>query len=239
MSLCHVSNALGTINPVRELAALARARGIPVLLDGAQAVPHMPVDVQALGCDFYVFSGHKLFGPTGAGVLYGRLPLLEAMPPFMGGGEMIESVSFEQTTYAAVPYKFEAGTPDIASVIGLGAAIDYVQELGMERIGAWERALADYANEALAAIPELRILGTARCKCALLSFVIEGIHPHDIATVLDGEGIAVRAGHHCAQPVMERYGVPATTRASLSFYNTREEVDRLVLAIRKALELFG
>ena len=239
VSLCHVSNALGTINPVRELAALARARGIPVLLDGAQAVPHMPVDVQALGCDFYVFSGHKLFGPTGAGVLYGRLPLLEAMPPFMGGGEMIESVSFEQTTYAAVPYKFEAGTPDIASVIGLGAAIDYVQELGMERIGAWERALADYANEALAAIPELRILGTARCKCALLSFVIEGIHPHDIATVLDGEGIAVRAGHHCAQPVMERYGVPATTRASLSFYNTREEVDRLVLAIRKALELFG
>jgi cysteine desulfurase/selenocysteine lyase len=239
VSLSHVSNALGTINPVRELTALAHARGIPVLLDGAQAVPHMRVDMQDLGCDFYAFSGHKLFGPTGAGVLYGRLPLLEAMPPFMAGGEMIESVSFENTTYAAVPEKFEAGTPDIAGVIGLGAAIDYLQHLGMERIAAWEEELSSYASEALAAVPGLRMLGTARRKCPVFSFVLDDVHAHDIATVLDDEGIAIRAGHHCAQPVMDRYGVPATARASLCFYNTREDVDRLVRAVRKVLELFS
>jgi cysteine desulfurase/selenocysteine lyase len=239
VSLTHVSNALGTINPVRELTALAHARGVPVLLDGAQAVPHMRVDMQALGCDFYAFSGHKLFGPTGAGVLYGRLPLLEAMPPFMAGGEMIQSVSFENTTYAAVPEKFEAGTPDIAGVIGLGAAIDYLQYLGMERIATWERELSSYAREALAAVPELHMLGTASRKCPVFSFVLDGVHAHDIATVLDDEGIAIRAGHHCAQPVMDRYGVPATARASLCFYNTREDVDRLVRAIRKVLELFS
>ncbi len=239
VALAHVSNALGTINPVRELAALARARSIPVLVDGAQAVPHLPVDVQALGCDFYVFSGHKLFGPTGAGVLWGRLPLLEAMPPFLGGGTMIASVTFEKTTYAPVPQKFEAGTPDIAGVIGLGAAIDYLNGIGMERVDAWEHELLLYATAALERIPKLRIIGTADRKAAVISFVLEDVHPHDIATVLDQEGIAIRAGHHCAQPTMARFGIPATARASLAFYNTKEDVDVLVKAIHKVLELFG
>ena len=239
VALAHVSNALGTINPVRELAALARARSIPVLVDGAQAVPHMPVDVQRLGCDFYVFSGHKLFGPTGAGVLWGRLPLLEAMPPFLGGGSMIASVTFEKTTYAPVPQKFEAGTPDIAGVIGLGAAIDYLNGIGMERVDAWEHELLLYATAALERIPKLRIIGTADRKAAVISFVLEDVHPHDIATVLDQEGIAIRAGHHCAQPTMARFGIPATARASFAFYNTKEDVDALVKAIHKVLELFG
>ena len=239
VALAHVSNALGTINPVRELAALARARSIPVLVDGAQAVPHLPVDVQALGCDFYVFSGHKLFGPTGAGVLWGRLPLLEAMPPFLGGGSMIASVTFEKTTYAPVPQKFEAGTPDIAGVIGLGAAIDYLNGIGMERVDAWEHELLLYATSALERIPKLRIIGTADRKAAVISFVLEDVHPHDIATVLDQEGIAIRAGHHCAQPTMAHFGIPATARASLAFYNTKEDIDALVKAIHKVLELFG
>jgi len=234
-----ISNALGTINPVFELTSIARERGITTLVDGAQAVPHQPVDVGALGCDFYVFSGHKVFGPSGAGVLYGRLPLLESMPPFLGGGDMIESVSFEGTTFAPVPQKFEAGTPDIASVIGLGAAIEYLNTIGMDRIAAYEHSLLTYATERLTEIPGLRIIGTAKEKAAVISFVLEDTHPHDIGTVLDGEGIAIRAGHHCAQPLMNRMGVPATARASFSFYNTREDADLLVAALRKTSELFS
>jgi cysteine desulfurase/selenocysteine lyase len=238
VAITHVSNALGTINPVGRLVAKAHERGIPVLLDGAQAVPHMPVDVQQLDCDFYALSGHKLFAPTGIGILYGKLPLLEAMPPFLTGGEMIESVTFEKTTFKRPPHRFEAGTPDIAGAIGLAAAIDYLEGIGMDRIAEWERGLLEYASSALAEIPELRVIGTAREKAAVISFVLDGIHPHDVATILDQEGIAVRAGHHCAQPVMERFGVPATTRASLSLYNTREEVDVLVRAIQRTVEIF-
>jgi cysteine desulfurase/selenocysteine lyase len=238
LAFTHVSNALGTINPVKALTRIAKERGITTLVDGAQAVPHQPVDVAALGCDFYAFSGHKVFGPSGAGVLYGRLPLLESMPPFLGGGDMIESVSFEGTTYAPVPHKFEAGTPDIASVIGLGAAVDYLDAIGMDKIAAYEQSLLAYAIERLEEIPGLRLVGTAKEKAAVLSFVLEDIHPHDIGTILDGEGVAIRTGHHCAQPLMERMGVPATARASLSFYNTREDVDRLVAALHKTQELF-
>jgi len=238
LAFTQVSNALGTINPVQSITAMARERGITTLVDGAQGVPHQPVDVASLGCDFYVFSGHKLFGPSGAGVLWGRLALLEAMPPFLGGGDMIESVRFEGTTYAPVPQKFEAGTPDIASVIGLGAAVDYLEGIGMEKIAAWEQSLLVYATEKLAEIPGLRLIGTAKEKAAVLSFVLEDAHPHDVGTVLDGEGVAIRAGHHCAQPLMERLGVPATARASLAFYNTPEDVDRLVAALRKTQELF-
>lgn len=238
LAFTEVSNALGTINPVSKLTALARDRGIITLVDGAQAVPHQRVDVEALGCDFYVFSGHKVFGPSGAGVLYGRLPLLEAMPPFLGGGDMIESVSFEGTTFAPVPQKFEAGTPDIASVIGLGAAIDYLETIGMDQISAYEQTLLAYATERLAQIPGLRIIGTAKEKAAVISFVLEDAHPHDIGTILDGDGIAIRAGHHCAQPLMKRMGVPATARASLAFYNTHHEVDRLIAAVEKTRELF-
>ena len=238
LAFTEVSNALGTINPVTKLTAIARERGITTLVDGAQAVPHRPVDVAALGCDFYAFSGHKVFGPTGAGVLHGRLPLLESMPPFLGGGDMIESVSFEGTTFAPVPQKFEAGTPDIASVIGFGAAIEYLESIGMDRIAAYEHSLLVYATERLEDVPGLRIIGTAKDKAAVLSFVLDDTHPHDIGTVLDGEGIAIRAGHHCAQPLMNRMGVPATARASLSFYNTREDVDRLVTALHKTWELF-
>jgi cysteine desulfurase/selenocysteine lyase len=233
-----VSNALGTINPVSQLTAIARERGITTLVDGAQAVPHQPVDVAALGCDFYAFSGHKVFGPSGAGVLYGRLPLLESMPPFMGGGDMIESVSFEGTTFAPVPQKFEAGTPDITSVIGFGAAVEYLSAIGMDRIATHEHALLTYATEQLIEIPGLRIIGTAKEKAAVISFVLDDAHPHDIGTVLDGEGIAIRAGHHCAQPLMNRMGVPATARASFSLYNTRGDVDHLVAALRKTSELF-
>lgn len=239
LAFAAVSNALGTINPVTQLTAIARERGITTLVDGAQAVPHQPVDVDALGCDFYVFSGHKVFGPSGAGVLYGRLPLLESMPPFMGGGDMIETVSFEGTTFAPVPHKFEAGTPDIASVIGFGAAIEYLTAIGMDRIAAYEHSLLAYASECLSEIPGLRIIGTAKEKAAVISFVLEDAHPHDIGTILDGEGIAIRTGHHCAQPLMSRMGVPATARASFSFYNTREDVDHLVTALRKTLEIFG
>lgn len=238
LAFTAVSNALGTINPVAELTTIARERGITSLVDGAQSVPHQPVDVAALGCDFYVFSGHKVFGPTGAGVLYGRLPVLESMPPFLGGGDMIESVSFEGTRFAQVPQKFEAGTPDIASVIGFGAAIDYLETIGMDRIADHERSLLVYATERLGEIPGLRIIGTAKEKAAVISFVLEDVHPHDIGTILDGEGIAIRAGHHCAQPLMNRMGVPATARASFSIYNTREDVDRLVAALQKTWELF-
>ncbi len=239
LAFTHVSNALGTINPVTELVSHARERGIVTLVDGAQAVPHQPVNVAALGCDFYVFSGHKVFGPTGAGVLHGRLERLEAMPPFLGGGDMIESVSFEGTTFAPVPQKFEAGTPDIASVIGFGAAIDYLDGIGMDEIAAYEHGLLSYATERLQEVPGLRIVGTAKEKAAVISFVLEEVHPHDIGTVLDGEGIALRAGHHCAQPLMRRMGVPATARASFTFYNTSDEIDRLVDALIKTTELFS
>jgi cysteine desulfurase/selenocysteine lyase len=238
VAITHVSNVLGTIVPAKQLVAAAHARGVPVLLDGAQAVPHMPVDVRDLDCDFYAFSGHKLFAPSGIGVLYGKLAVLESMSPFMTGGEMIESVTFEKTTFKRPPQRFEAGTPDIAGALGLGVAIDYLQAIGLDRIAAWEHELLLYATRALEEIPGLRILGTAEQKAAVVSFVLDAAHPHDVATILDQEGIAVRAGHHCAQPVMERFGVAATTRASLSLYNTREEVDVLVKAIHRVRELF-
>lgn len=239
VAVAHVSNSLGTINPVRTIIERAHARNVPVLLDGAQAIAHLPVDVQALDCDFYAFSGHKLYGPTGIGVLYGKAALLEAMPPYQGGGEMISSVSFEGTTYNTLPFKFEAGTPNIAGAIGLGAAVDYVTGIGLEAIVAHEEALLVHATPLLANIPGLRIIGRAREKTGILSFVIEGIHPHDIGTILDGEGIALRAGHHCTMPLMARFGIPATARASFALYNTRQEVDALVAAIHKAKEVFG
>ena len=239
VAVAHVSNALGTILPVRRIIAAAHARSIPVLLDGAQAVPHMSVDVRELDCDFYAFSGHKMFAPTGIGVLYGREALLEAMPPWQGGGDMILKVSFEGTTFNALPHKFEAGTPHIAGVVGLGAAIDYIEALGMDRIADYERGLLEYGTAALRAIPGLRLIGTAAEKASVLSFVLDGIHAHDIGTILDSEGIAIRTGHHCAMPVMDFFGVPATARASLAFYNTRGEIDRLVAALGKAREVFG
>ncbi|HSD73849.1 MAG TPA: cysteine desulfurase [Steroidobacteraceae bacterium] len=239
VAVAHVSNALGTILPVREMVALAHGRGVPVLLDGAQAVPHMSVDVRALDCDFYAFSGHKMFAPTGVGVLYGRESLLEAMPPWQGGGDMILKVSFEGTTYNALPYKFEAGTPNIAGVVGLGAAIDYLEAIGLERIAEYEHGLLDYATRRLSAVRGLRLIGTALEKAAVISFVLDGIHAHDVGTILDSEGIAIRTGHHCAMPVMDFYHVPATARASLAFYNTTAEVDRLAAALDKAREVFG
>jgi len=239
VALAHVSNALGTVIPVHRFIAAAKVRGVPVLLDGAQAVPHMKVDVQALDCDFYAFSGHKMCGPTGIGVLYGRESLLNAMPPWQGGGDMILAVSFEKTVYSGLPYKFEAGTPDIAGAIGLGAAIDYLESLGMERIAAAEQALLVYANEQLATIPGLRFVGTASEKAAVVSFTIDKVHPHDLGTILDHEGVAIRTGHHCAMPVMEFFGLPATARASFAFYNTRAEVDRLVAALHTAREMLG
>jgi cysteine desulfurase/selenocysteine lyase len=238
VSVAHVSNALGTINPIREIIALAHRRNVPVLVDGAQAVPHMTVDVQALDCDFYAFSGHKMYGPTGIGVLYGKAELLEAMPPYQGGGDMISSVTFEKTVYNTLPHKFEAGTPYVAGPIGLAAAIDYLDAVGLEQIAAHEHDLLTYATEAVAAIPGVQLIGTAREKASVLSFVLEGVHPHDLGTILDQDGIAIRSGHHCAQPVMERFGVPATTRASFGLYNTREEVDALVTGIDKAIEVF-
>ncbi len=238
VSVAHLSNALGTVVPVRRIAELAHARGIPVLVDGAQAAPRMPVDVQDLGCDFYAFSSHKVYGPTGVGVLYGRTALLEAMPPYQGGGDMIRSVTFEKTTFNALPYKFEAGTPNIAGGIAFGAALDYVTGIGLERIAAHEHGLLRYATDALSAVPGLRIIGEAREKAGVLSFVLDGVHPHDIGTVLDREGVAIRTGHHCAQPVMERYGLPATARASFGLYNTREEVDALLAAIHKVIGMF-
>lgn len=239
VSLTHVSNALGTVNPVAELVAMAHARGIPVLVDGAQAAPHAPVDVTALGCDFYVFSGHKTYGPTGIGVLYGKAAHLESMPPYQGGGDMIRSVTFEKTIYNEIPYKFEAGTPHIAGAIGLGAALDYLESLGREAVAAHEAELLQYATAAVSRLPGVRIIGTARRKAAVLSFTLEGIHPHDAATVLDHEGVAVRAGHHCAQPVMDRFGVPATLRASFGLYNTTEEVDILVRGLERVREILG
>ncbi|MBM3941895.1 MAG: cysteine desulfurase [SAR202 cluster bacterium] len=239
VSIVHVSNALGTINPAKQLVDMAHRWGAPVLLDGAQAAAHMPVDVQALGCDFYAFSGHKLYGPTGIGVLYGRAELLEAMPPYQGGGDMIRSVTFEKTLYNSLPYKFEAGTPNIAGSIGLGTAIDYVNFIGLERIAAYEDELLTYGADRLSSIEGLRIIGTAKEKAGILSFVLDKVHPHDIGTILDAEGVAVRTGHHCAQPLMDRFGVPATARASLSFYNTKEEIDILVKGIDRVLEVFS
>jgi cysteine desulfurase/selenocysteine lyase len=239
LAVAHVSNALGTVVPVRELIALARSRGVPVLVDGAQAVQHLAVDVQELGCDFYAFSGHKVYGPTGIGALWARRDRLEEMPPWQGGGEMIASVTFEKSTWAKVPAKFEAGTPHISGAIGLGAALDYVTALGIERIRRHEEELLAYATKLVAEIPGVRIIGTAREKSSVLSFVIEGVHPHDVGTILDRDGIAVRAGHHCAQPVMDRYGLPATSRASFACYNTREEVDRLVAGIRRVIGIFA
>ena len=238
VAVAHVSNVLGTINPVADIVRMAKARGIPVLVDGAQAVAHMPVDVQALGCDFYVFSGHKVFGPTGVGVLYGRRALLEAMPVYQVGGGMIGRVTFERATYADLPYKFEAGTPNIAGAIGLASALDYVTAIGLDRVEAYERELAAYATRALSQVPDLRITGTARQKAAVFSFVLGDVHPHDVGTILDREGVAVRAGHHCCQPLMARLGVPATARASLAVYNTREDVDALVAALRTVGEVF-
>ncbi|MFZ4791542.1 MAG: cysteine desulfurase [Candidatus Competibacteraceae bacterium] len=235
----HISNALGTINPVNTMIDLARARGIPTLIDGAQAVAHLTVDVRALNCDFYAFSGHKLYGPSGVGVLYGKQALLEAMPPYQGGGDMISVVTFEKTEYADLPNKFEAGTPNIAGVIGLGAALDWLNHLGLDAVAAHEQQLLEDATAQLLAIPGLSIMGTARDKTALVAFTLHGIHPHDIGTILDREGIAIRAGHHCAQPVMQRYGVPATARASFAVYNTRDEVEALVKSIWKVKELFA
>ncbi|HZA57287.1 MAG TPA: cysteine desulfurase [Candidatus Udaeobacter sp.] len=239
VSITHVSNALGTIVPVKELVRLAHERGVPVLVDGAQAVPHLKVDVEDIGCDFYAFSGHKMFGPTGVGVLYGRSELLEAMPPYQGGGDMISLVTFEKTHYNVLPYKFEAGTPHIAGGIGLGAAIDYLAGLSWEQVAAHEHELLTYATAALSDIEGLRIIGTAKEKAGVVSFVFDHVHAHDIGTILDQEGVAVRAGHHCAMPAMQRFGVPATTRASFALYNTREEIDLLVKGVHKALKVFG
>ena len=235
----HVSNALGTVNPVKQMIAQAHAVGAITMIDGAQAMPHMAVDVRDLDADFYVFSGHKVYGPTGIGVLYGKRALLEAMPPYQGGGDMIAYVTFEKTTYNELPYKFEAGTPNIADAIGLGAAVDYAQAVGMDAIAAYEASLLDYATEQVTALGGIRLVGTAQEKASVLSFIIGDVHAHDAGTILDREGIAVRAGHHCAQPVMDFYGVPATTRASFAFYNTREDVDALCRGIEKVKELFG
>jgi cysteine desulfurase / selenocysteine lyase len=238
-AVTHVSNALGSITPLRRMIELARAQNIPVLVDGAQAIPHIKVDVQALDCDFYAFSGHKVYGPTGIGVLYGKAALLDAMPPYQGGGDMIASVTFEKTLFNKLPFKFEAGTPDISGAIGLGAAIRYIETLGIDQIAAHEHDLLAYATEKVSAIPGVKLIGTAHEKAGVLSFVIEGIHPHDIGTILDQEGIAIRTGHHCSQPVMQRFDIPATARASFGLYNTREEVDALVAGIEKVREVFA
>ncbi len=235
----HVSNAVGTVNPVRQMVELARRRGVPTVVDGAQAVPHMPVDVAALGCDFYAFSSHKAFGPTGVGALWGRLEHLEAMPPYQGGGEMIRKVTFEKTEYAEPPFKFEAGTPNIAGAVGLGAAIDYLGAMDREAAAAHEADLLDAATAALGEVPGLRLIGTAAEKTGVVSFVIDGVHAHDVGTILDREGVAVRTGHHCAQPLMKRFGLAATARASFAFYNTREEVERLLAAIERVRQVFG
>ena len=239
VAVTHVSNALGTVNPIAEMVAIAHSHGVPVLVDGAQAAPHLPVDVQALDCDFYAFSSHKMCGPTGAGILYGKARHLEAMQPFRGGGDMIASVTFEKTTYAAIPHKFEAGTPAIAEVVGLGAAIDYLNAIGIGQIKAHEDELLRHATERVGAVAGVRIIGTAREKAAVLSFELDGIHPHDVGTLLNEEGVAVRTGHHCAQPVMRRFDVPATVRASFAFYNTLPEIDALVTAIRKVQKVFA
>jgi cysteine desulfurase/selenocysteine lyase len=239
VAVAHVSNALGTLNPVKQIIALGHARQIPVLVDGAQAAPHMKIDVRALNADFYAISGHKMFGPTGIGALYGKAHLLESMPPYQGGGDMILSVTFEKTTYNHIPHKFEAGTPNIAGAIGLGAAVDYLTSVGMENVASYEQALLAYATEAIGQIPGVRLIGTAREKAGVLSFLLEGVHPHDVGTVLDQEGIAVRTGHHCAQPVMERFGVPATVRASLAFYNTKQEINALAAGLEQVKRMFA
>ncbi|MGC9328892.1 MAG: SufS family cysteine desulfurase [Candidatus Hinthialibacter sp.] len=239
VSITHISNALGTINPVRDIIAAAHERGVPVLIDGAQSAPHCSIDVQELDCDFFVFSGHKLYGPSGAGVLYGKSDLLNSMPPYQSGGDMIRYVSFEKTLYNDLPYKFEAGTPPIAEAIGLGAAIDYVTSIGMDSIAAYEHELLDYATQAMAEIPEIRFIGTAKEKTAVISFLVGDIHPHDVGTILDQQGVAIRTGHHCAQPIMDRFGIPATARASFAFYNTREEIDVLIAGIQKVIEVFA
>jgi cysteine desulfurase/selenocysteine lyase len=238
VSVAHVSNALGTLVPVRRIVEIAHSRGVPVLVDGAQAVPRLAVDVRSIGCDFYAFSSHKMYGSTGVGVLYARAELLEEMPPYQGGGDMISSVTFEKSTWNVLPYKFEAGTPNIAGAIGLGTAVDYLSAIGIDRVTAHEEDLLAYATRTLSAIPGLTIIGTAPEKIGVLSFVLEGVHPHDVGTVLDQEGIAIRTGHHCAQPVMEFFGIPATARASLALYNTREEIDALAEGIQKVLRMF-
>jgi cysteine desulfurase / selenocysteine lyase len=239
VAVTHVSNALGTVNPVKEMIEFAHARNVPVLLDGAQAIPHMRVDVQALDCDFYCFSGHKMVGPTGIGILYGKAALLEKMQPYQGGGDMILSVTFEKTTYNTIPHKFEAGTPPIAAAVGLGATVDYLSGIGMDKIAEWEHQLLEYATDRLSEMSGVRIIGTARDKAAVVSFTVKGVHPHDVGTILNEEGVAVRTGHHCAQPVMQRFGVPATARASFSFYNTFEEVDQLAGGIERVQKMFA
>ena len=239
LALTHVSNALGTVNPVKQMIATAHAHGVPVLIDGAQAIPHLKIDVQDLDCDFFCFSGHKMFGPTGIGALYGKARWLEQMSPYQGGGDMILSVTFDRTTYNQIPHKFEAGTPPIAAAIGLGAAADYLSAIGMDAIAAWEHELLAYATAQIEAMPGVRIVGTAREKASVLSFNVSGVHPHDVGTILDEHGVAVRTGHHCAQPVMQRFGIPATVRASFAFYNQFEEIDQLVTGIRRVQQLFG
>lgn len=239
VSLVHQSNSLGTINPVAAVVAMAHARGVPVLLDGAQAAAHGQIDVQALGCDFYALSGHKMYGPTGIGVLYGRLDRLEAMPPYQGGGEMISAVTFEKTTYNKVPHKFEAGTPDIGGVVGLAAAVGYLSAMGRDAASAWEDELLQHATERLSRIGGLTLVGTASPKASVVSFTLEGIHPHDIGTILDQEGIAIRAGHHCTQPLMDRLGLPATARASFAFYNTHDEIDALAAGIERVVKVLS
>ncbi|HET9784611.1 MAG TPA: cysteine desulfurase [Terriglobales bacterium] len=238
-AFAHISNALGTVNPVAEMIRMAHTRGVPVLVDGAQAAPHLPVDVQALDCDFYALSGHKMYGPTGIGVLYGKQEWLERLPPWQGGGDMISSVTFEHTTYNELPYKFEAGTPNIAATIGLGAAVKYLEQLDRAALAAHEQDLLHYGTGLLEGIAGVRLIGTAAEKAGVLSFVVEGVHPHDVGTVLDSVGVAVRSGHHCAQPVMDRFQIPATTRASLGLYNTRQDLDRLAAGLRKVQEMFG
>jgi cysteine desulfurase/selenocysteine lyase len=238
VAVTHVSNALGTVNPIREIVALAHEHDVPVVVDGAQAAPHLRIDVQDLGADFYVFSGHKMYGPTGSGVVYGRHALLETLPPYQGGGEMIASVTFEKTTYNVLPHRFEAGTPDIAAVVGLGAAIDYMNAIGLDAIEAYESELVTYAAERVAAVKGVSLVGSPRRRAGVVSFTVEGVHPHDVGMILDHEGIAIRAGHHCAQPVMEFYGVPATNRASFAFYNTRDEIQRLVAGIESVKKVF-
>ncbi len=239
VAINHLSNALGTVNPVKSIIDQAHEAGALVLVDGAQAVPHTPVDVQALGCDFYVYSGHKLFGPTGIGVLYGREDLLEAMPPYQGGGDMIKMVKLDRTIYNDLPYKFEAGTPHIAGGIGLGAAVEYVEDIGLEAIAAYEHDLLEYATEQALTIDGLKLIGTAQNKASILSFIMDGVHPHDLGTIVDSEGIAIRTGHHCAMPVMDHFGVPATARASFAFYNTHAEIDRLIAALKHAHEVLA
>lgn len=239
VGIVHMSNALGTVNPVKQVIDMAHAQGVPVLVDAAQSAYHMPLDVQELDCDFLVFSGHKLYGPTGIGILYGKRKFLEAMPPWQGGGDMILTVSFEGTTFNEIPYKFEAGTPHIAGAIGLGAAIDYLNALGMDKLAAYEHELTQYGEQALAEVPGIRMIGTARDKASVFSFILGDIHPHDIGTILDGEGIAIRTGQHCAHPVMQHFGVPATARASLALYNTPEEIDALVRGLLTVIEVFG